>query len=524
MIAMFRRLSLSRKILFGIVPLFLVFISISVILHNYFQEREMMDQARVSAETYANIIKESLVTMMVNDSKVDESFLRRVNEIGEFDTVHILANELKIRPEFLTSENIHRLTTRYKTIVPHDTVEVGVLKTGMPRFQRYDTRFRAIIPFNTSKVCQECHAVPIGYTLGAADLWISFEQVSAAAQATWRRSLLIFLAFAGLAITIATVIFSRYVSKPIDRLVQATRAISAGNLDDPVPDAVLTKSNDELQFLALRFDEMRGALREKISQLDNVNRNLSIRNKEVEEALRQVKLAQQELVRTERLAATGRMTAQLSHEINNPIHNIQSLLETTLRKLSPASKESELVGVALEEVMRMAKLTRQMLDVYRDSMVEMEYAQVNLRDTVEDTIKTTEESLAKHGIRVSMSFPRNLPPVRGAKDRLKQVFLNLILNARDAMDGRGGTIAITGTVHHDEILVDVKDTGTGIAPEHIDRIFDAFFTTKKDVSGVGLGLAVTYGIVQQHAGSIAVQSKIGEGTIFTLRFPVNHDH
>ncbi len=524
--SIFQRLPLSRKILLGIVPLFLVFVSISVLLQNHFQEQEMMEQAQVAAQTYADIIKESLVTMMVNDSKVDESFLVRVNDIQQFDTAHILINDLKLRDQFLTPERLQRLETRYKKVKPDDEIEVGVLRTGKPIFSRYGQRFRAVIPFNASSVCQKCHAVPIGYTLGATDLWVSFEKVSKAAEENWRRSLIIFIAFTVLALAVASLMFARVVAQPIERLVAATTEISRGNLEYTIPSAQQAgiaaagkgHSRDELAFLARKFDDMRVSLKEKIGQLDQVNRSLSERNKEVEQALTRLRLAQEQLVQSERLAVTGKMTAQLSHEINNPIHNIQSLLESSLRKMNGSVQAKELVTVALEEVTRMAKLTRQMLDFYRVSVVRFEKEDVNLKEMFVELVKTNEEPLAKQKIEIVLETPLELPNIHGSRDKLKQVFLNLILNARDAMPD-GGRITIRPYVRHGYVRVDVSDTGVGIPQEHLGKIFDAFFTTKKEVSGVGLGLSVSYGIVQQHEGTIEVTSIEGTGTTFTVQLP-----
>ncbi|HET6274005.1 MAG TPA: ATP-binding protein [Bacteroidota bacterium] len=525
----FRRLPISRKILLGILPLFLLFISLSVALQNHFQEQEMMEQAQLSAHTYADIIKESLVSMMVNNYKVDESFLERVKEVQQFDTVHILVNDLRLREELLTPERIKRLETKYKTLRPHDGVEASVLDTGQPVFSREGDRFRGVIPFTATDVCQKCHAVPVGYTLGATDLHISFERFSRAAEGNWKRSFLIFVLFTGVAITVATLTFTRFISKPVDRLVAATREISTGNLNyaipglppaaDRDPREERSRPEDELVFLTVKFDEMRSSLKEKIAQLDRVNVSLSERNKEVEEALRQLRQAQEELVRSERLAVTGKMTAQLSHEINNPIHNIQSLLESSLRKINGNIQARELITVALEEVTRMAKLTRHMLEFYRGSVVEMEKEPIDIASLLDDIARTNRAPLHSHGIQLVMDKPAIFPCVQGSRDKLKQVFLNLILNARDAMPN-GGMITIRVVAIHGQLNIEIADTGVGIPPEHMGRIFEAFFTTKKEVSGVGLGLAVTYGIIQQHQGTITVKSTVGKGTTFTIQLPL----
>ncbi len=527
----FRRLPLSQKILLGLVPLFLLFITVSVLLQNHFQENEMLEEAQVSAHTYADIVRESLVSMMVNNLQVDGSFLDRVNNLQPFDTLRIFINELRLRDELLTPKRIERVQNKYLTLRPHDEIDREALRTGQPRFTRQGDIFRGVIPFNATTVCQKCHAVPVGYTLGATDIRISFAHVSRAAEGNWKRSSVIFFLFAGLMLAVATLMFRRLVSRPVYRLVQATREISRGNLHYSVPGAPLGPGEllprDELAVLAARFDEMRKSLGEKIDQLDQANRMLSRQNVEVEEALRQLRQAQEDLVRSERLAVTGRLMAQLSHEINNPIHNIQSLLQSSVRRLDDSSNARELIEVALEEVLRLAKLTRQMLDFTRGSVNAVEKDIVNVRDLLAEVTKAYVDSLRESRIAIVHSAPEGLPCVRGSHDKLKQVLINMVINARDAIlarnhsspPGSGGRITLDAFATDGSVRIDVTDTGAGIPADQINRVFDAFFTTKQEVSGVGLGLSVSYGIIQQHHGSIAVASKKGEGTTFTITLP-----
>jgi len=268
---------------------------------------------------------------------------------------------------------------------------------------------------------------------------------------------------------------------------------------------------------------MRLSLRHKIGELDHANRELSRKNRDIEEALERLHRTQEDLVRSERLALTGTLTAQLSHEINNPVHNIQSLLSSSLRKIRPDDPAHELVSVALDEVNRLAGLTRQMLDMYRGAPDQVERSPVNVIDLVEDVVRMCRESFAGQGISIDVSAGSGVPAVRGSRDKLKQVFLNLLLNARDAMP-HGGTISIGARAEGGNVVVRVDDTGTGIPPEHVHRIFDAFFTTKKEVSGVGLGLSVTHGIIHQHGGTITVQSTTGKGARFTITLPSGDAH
>jgi signal transduction histidine kinase len=517
---------LTRKILFGIVPVFLLFIAVSVALQNHFQGEEMLEQAQVSAHTYADIIRESLVSMMVSNLEVDSTFLDQLTHIRQFDTVHVIVNNLKLREDLLTPDRVSRLEMKYRTLAPRTESEQNVLASGLPQFSAAGGEFRAIIPFNATKVCQKCHAVPVGYTLGATALRVSLAHVSEAAAGNWRRSMLIFVCFAALVIAAASIMFRRYVSRPVDRLVTATQEIRSGNLDVPVlPDAgtgsVPGQQSDELVILALRFDEMRRTLKEKIDQIDATNRALSQRNADLEQALSRLRKAQEDLVRSERLAVTGKMTAQLSHEINNPIHNIQSLLESTIRKLGPEEQPRELVSVALEEVSRLAKLTRQMLEFYRGSIVEPDREPVDIAGVVEAVIRAHRDAFVTRGIDIRLDLQPS-PIVRGSSDKLTQVLLNLMLNARDAMPD-GGTIAVRAKAASGMVRIEVIDTGVGIPQENMGRIFDAFFTTKKQASGVGLGLAVCYGIVQQHNGTISAVSEPGKGSTFIVELPASGD-
>ncbi|MBL0174723.1 MAG: HAMP domain-containing protein [Ignavibacteria bacterium] len=312
---------------------------------------------------------------------------------------------------------------------------------------------------------------------------------------------------------------ARGLARPINELVRGTTEISRGNYDHVIG----VTGRSEFGFLAEKFGEMSRTLKEKIRELARLNEDLVGRNRALDDALVRLREAQEEIVRNERLAATGKLTAQLAHEINNPIHNIQSALQTALARLPDGIKGRELIEVAFEEIERMSRLTKQMLDFYRTSLMHDELRPVDVNALLRDVLALAHPQLAAAGVTVAQDFAGDLPRVPGAEDKLTQVFLNIVINARDAMpDGgtlRVETIRMPGAVH-----IVFRDSGTGISREHLGRVFDAFFTTKSTVSGVGLGLSVSYGIVQQHHGSIAVASEPGEGATFTVSLPAgDHD-
>ena len=321
------------------------------------------------------------------------------------------------------------------------------------------------------------------------------------------------LIFLGLTSIIGLVI-SRGMARPISELVRGTTEISRGNYDY----AIMVQGGDELGLLARRFMAMSSSLKDKISELGRVNGDLVARNRDLDETLRQLRFAQEDLVRSERLAATGKMTAQLAHEVNNPIHNIQSCLKTALGRMPEGTKGRDLIDVAYEEVNRLSRLSAQMLTLYRSSLVEEEMRPTNLNEMLTEVVTLARGEIQDRKIRLLTAIDPALPVVRGSRDRLKQVMLNLISNALDAMPG-GGVLSLLAAQADGAVRLTVQDTGVGIPKENINRIFDAFFTTKGKVSGVGLGLSVCYGIVSQHRGRLEVRSTVGEGSAFTVILP-----
>jgi len=338
-------------------------------------------------------------------------------------------------------------------------------------------------------------------------LFKSVEQAFVSIMRPIEKTMIIIGCFAILAALLISSFVSYGIVTPVQKLVQATEEITSGDYDHGLE----VRSTDEIGRLTAKFDEMREALRQKMAQLQE-------RNSELEQALQQLETAQQELVRTARLAATGKITAQLSHELNNPIHNIQSCIEAAQKKISGGESGSEFVNLAHDEVLRIGKLTKQMLDSYRPLAHGRE--QVNVNTMLEMLLKSSDWTRQNGCFEVQTELSPTIATVLASEDQLKQVFLNLFLNARDAMPG-GGTLSIRTEQKQDKLWITFMDSGCGIPAENLDKIFEAFFTTKSEANGVGLGLSVSYGIVQGHGGDIQVRSEIGEGATFTVVLPVS---
>lgn len=240
---------------------------------------------------------------------------------------------------------------------------------------------------------------------------------------------------------------------------------------------------------------------------------------DLESFAEEVERSQNQLIQAEKMAAVGRLAASLAHEINNPLQAIQNSLHLALHPGLEEEKKRQFLEMAQQEVARLVQIVRRMLDFYRPSSA-MQPLDVNR--PVEDALAIAGKRLQQARIEIVSRLSPNLPAVRGAPNQLTQVFLNVIINAVEAMPD-GGTLWV-GSAYHAErrqVVVAFRDSGPGIAPEMREHMFEPFHTSKS--TGTGLGLAISYGIVERHGGMIEVESPPGSGTTFIVRLPQQYE-
>ena len=233
----------------------------------------------------------------------------------------------------------------------------------------------------------------------------------------------------------------------------------------------------------------------------------------------QLQDTQEQLLQSEKLAAMGRLTSQIAHELNNPLYGIMNTLELMKTEIQPGNKRRKLLDMSLSETVRVTEMLRKMLSFSKPDQEER--TPVDMNTILDEILLLHEKQLWEHNIKVAHRFADNLGLVKASKNQLRQVFLNLISNARDAMpEGGRLTVATEGDDYF--VHITFADNGSGIKEEYLDLIFETFFTTKTDsVKGVGLGLSVCYGFIKDHGGDIKVDSRVGEGTTFTISLPVH---
>ena len=226
---------------------------------------------------------------------------------------------------------------------------------------------------------------------------------------------------------------------------------------------------------------------------------------------------QEKLLQSEKLAAMGRLTSQIAHELNNPLYGIMNTLELLKTEVSPQSKRRRILDMALSETERLTELLRKMLSFSKPDEEEKQPTDINT--ILDEILLLVGKQLQENSIRISSHLADNLGKVHASRNQLRQVFLNMISNAKDAMP-EGGTLTVKTMGKGSNIYIDMIDTGTGISEENIPKVFDTFFTTKESVRDVGLGLSVCYGFIKEHGGDIRVASKRGSGTTFTIYLPI----
>jgi signal transduction histidine kinase len=240
------------------------------------------------------------------------------------------------------------------------------------------------------------------------------------------------------------------------------------------------------------------------------------------EYTQQLKDSQEQLIQSEKLSSLGQLAASIAHEVNNPLSGVLTYTQLLTKRINSDkfSKESALDYLAKmeSELTRSTGLVRNLLDFARQSAPVL--VETDLNDIVNRVLELTAHSAKLAKVEVIKELDSSLPKLIADPNQLQQVCTNLVLNAIQAMP-RGGKLTLRTSLEKDQLKLEVKDTGYGISPENMRKLFTPFFSTKKEVKGVGLGLAISYGIIQRHRGKIDVQSIEGKGTTFTVYLPVH---
>ncbi len=330
------------------------------------------------------------------------------------------------------------------------------------------------------------------------------------------------LGFVILAAILVSILVQRVVYRPLVDLKDGAAKLAEGDLEHQIP----VRSDDELGQLAESFNSMTEALRKSRAELQEWGRTLE---QKVEEATRELHLAQAEAARGEKLASVGLLAAGIAHELNNPLTGVLTFSHLVRKELPDDSPEAEDLDLVIQETKRCATIIRRLLDFAREKTPEKKYSDIN--QLIEDTTQLIGQSAQVADIEIILDLDKALPAVWIDEDLVKQVIMNVLVNAQHAIEHEG-RITVRTRVRNDRPGADIKaglvplaeititDTGCGIPEENLQRIFDPFFTTKGVGKGTGLGLSVSHGTIQAHEGLIEVESRPGVGTEFRIYLPL----
>ena len=358
--------------------------------------------------------------------------------------------------------------------------------------------------------------------LGVLDIVYSLEDID---RTMWKNVITIagfslgFIIFASLCVSFFV---HRLVYLPLRDLETGAERLSAGNLEQPIP----VRSGDEFGQLAASFNAMTAALANSQAELREWGRTLE---QKVEKRTQELRIAEAETARSEKLASVGLLASGIAHELNNPLTGILTFTTLLRKKVPDGSADAEDLDLVIRETKRCATIIRRLLDFAREKTPEKNFADLNR--IIEDTVRIIERPASFRDIEITLDLDRELPPVWLDADLIKQVIMNMLVNAQHAIEDAGSITVRTrgcpapkspepGQPSVPMVEMAVIDTGCGIPAQNLKRIFDPFFTSKEVGKGTGLGLSVSHGIVRAHGGAIEVESKVGEGSTFRVYLPI----
>ena len=368
-----------------------------------------------------------------------------------------------------------------------------------------------------------CHEHPASQSvLGIVEIAYSLDEIDAAMTTHTMYIIGISLGFILLVASSIAVLLQRLIYLPLKDLEAGAKKISQGDLDHRIP----VRQDDEFGRVAGSFNQMGQALQVSMAGMQELVQTLESK---VETRTQELRVAQAEVAQGEKLAAIGMLASGIAHELNNPLTGVLTFTTLLRRKMAEGSEEAEDLDLVIRETKRCASIIRRLLDFAREKVPVKGFFSLN--QMIEDTVRFVDRPASLQQVEISTELDATLPQIWGDADLIKQVVLNIVVNAEQAIQGPGRVLVTTRLCRADEALppgvdaesvveIAVSDNGCGIPEANLQRIFDPFFTSKDVGKGTGLGLSVSYGIIKAHAGAIKVESTVGLGTTFRIYLPV----
>ena len=492
--------------------------------------QQIEQQVKLSATRASDIIKRSLYTnMLLNERERTHENIRLIGQEPGVEVVRIYNKQGEIKFSSQEIEIGKTVDMRAEACYACHAADEPLQKLSMQekaRIYRKDSEYRVlglINPIENQPECYNaaCHAHSEEQTiLGVLDVQMSLQEADQSMLAARKRSITISGGILLVSILLIAIIIYFAIYKPTKRLHIGTERLSEGDLDHRIE----LDRQDELGQLAQSFNRMAKNLKQANQELRDWSRTLEDR---VEEKTEELEEMHRGMVQVEKMASLGRMAATVAHELNNPLSGIVTYAKVLMRKikrLMPEDQEEredvlEELDLIRSESQRCGNIVKDLLIFARESSADFQETQVH--QVLERAINLVGHHLELENIRLERQFQLEDDEITCDQDKLVQALVALMVNAVEAMEDEG-KLTLRTMEHPEEagyIRIEVQDTGVGMSREVQEQIFDPFFSTKRETKGVGLGLAVVYGIIQRHNGKITVDSEVGKGTTFTIVLP-----
>jgi len=525
---------MRRNLRFKVAFYLVVALSVAVFLFTYMVVRNSREQLLQQAISHAAqlsevVIKSTRFAMLQNQPHHVDRIIGDVGAQADIDRVRILSKDGKVVHSSQPDEIGKLIDQEAESCLAchlDKTAREASPMVGRPRIFTDEQGRRmlgstAVIRNEPNCSNSSCHAHAESMAvLGVLDIVYPLKQIDWTIRKNTITIVGLSLGFVVLAAILVSLLVQRTVYEPLADLEGGASRLASGDLDHPIP----VRSHDELGQLAESFNSMMHALRNSRAELEEWGHTLEHK---VEEATRELHLAQAEAARGEKLASVGLLAAGIAHELNNPLTGVLTFSTLVRKQMPDGSPEAEDLDLVIHETRRCASIIRRLLDFAREKAPEKNFTDLNR--LIESTVDLVSEPARAADIQISLDLDETLPPVWLDDNLLEQVIMNMLVNAQHAIEGSGSISIRTRKRLHQRRNADqaeemaeitIRDSGCGIPPEHLQRIFDPFFTTKGVGKGTGLGLSVSHGTIEAHGGTIEVESEVGEGTEFRIYLPI----